>query len=688
MSPIVLSIAPSIVPSSLPSRRAAAVHGCLLALLLALSAQSAPANDAPAGNSSGNFAQLELVTPAGPQPALELSTEVRTEITGLMARTLVRQRFRNPTEGWVEGRYQYPLPDGSAVEALRIELGERRIEGEIRARADARTRFEQARHAGRSAGLVEQHRPGLFTTDVTNIGPGETVVVEIEFGHRVDYRHGRFSLRLPMTVLPRYPNGADPVGARPGGHLPASPRYAEQPPHPLALTIDLRAGPELATLDSLHHDVDLEPRDDGGWTVELAEGRPVLDRDFELEWTLMERDRLTGALYLEEFEQRTHALLMLVPPADFGPIQRRREQILVIDASGSMQGTAIEQARTALSASLDRLQPGDRFNIIAFNSAATPLFDRPEPVGPATRSAGRRFIERLDADGGTEMDAALRLALADPPADGRLRQIVFATDGAISREQNVLDRVRRDLGDSRLFTIGIGHGVNAPFLRALAREGRGTHIRVNDPQRLARDVSELMEQLERPALERPALDWPVPDEAWPVLLPDLYAGEALMVVTRLDAPIDALHGEFVRLRAERVDRPVEHTWSLDAFDVADGVAREWARRSVQGVLDFARDDQDAEGLRAHALQIALDYQVLTPLTSLVAVDRTPRRSAHAALQSAESGYHRPHGRTLALPQTATSATRSIVAGAVALGLALLLLAAPRFQRAPNAAVGR
>ncbi|NKI34493.1 marine proteobacterial sortase target protein [Wenzhouxiangella sp. XN79A] len=674
-------------PFALPPGGSHRPRAAVLALVLSAFLSIAYAH----ATSSDSTARLLLDTANGVVPALALSTEVRTEVTGLLARTTIRHRFGNPSADWVEGRYQFPLPDGAAVDRLAIEIGDRRIEGEIQARAAARATFESARAEGRTAGLVEQQRPGLFTTDVANIGPGEQVTVEIGFGHRVDYRHGRFTLRLPMTLLPRYARRiADPASTfgpiEPD--LPAGPRYTEHPVNPLTLSIELRPGPELATLDSLHHAVDLAPDRHGGWTIRLDEPAPVVDRDFELEWTLMERERLTGAFYVEEFDGRAHALLMLVPPAAWTPVQRRRELVLVIDASGSMQGAAIEQARSALHAALERLQPGDRFNVIAFNDRAMPLFDAPKPVGPTTLAEGHRFIDGLRADRGTEMDEALRLALADPPADGRLRQVVFATDGAIAGEQAVLDRVRRDLGDSRLFAIGIGHGVNAPFLRALARHGRGTHTLLHDPGQLARNVTELMDQLERPALERLALDWPVPDEAWPVLLPDLYAGEPLMVLTRLDAPLSALHGQAVELMAERAGEPVRQRWPLDRFHPASGVAREWARQKVAGVLDFARDDADADGLRAHALDVALRYQVLSPVTSLVAVDRTPGRSAEAALRAAGTGHDRPHGRTLGLPQTATSAARAMAAGLVALLMAGLLLVAPRLQRPHAATVGR
>lgn len=650
----------------------------LFVLFVAISSSSACANP------DGDGAELLLMTPSGARPALALTTEIDVEVIGLLARTTLRHRFRNPSEQWVEGRYQFPLPDNASIDTLTIEVGERRIEGEIQARTEARRTFEQARASGRTAGLVEQQRPGLFTTDVTNIGPGDIVTVEIGFGHRIGYRNGRFNLRLPMTVLPRFRNASEPIRNVVPGDSPAHPVYSEQPVNPLDLRVQLQPGPELATLDSLHHAVELEPLEDGGWKVRLDEADPVVDRDFELEWTLMERDRLTGAFFVEEFEGQTHALLMLVPPAAWSPSHRPRELILVIDTSGSMQGDAIEQARSALLSALERLQPNDRFNVIAFSNEARPLYDRPRYAVPSALAEARTFLQLLRAEGGTRMEPALVHALNSAIEPGYLRQVVFATDGAIANEQAVLQQVEERLGQSRLFSIGIGHGINAPFIRALATRGRGTVTRIADPTRLAREIGELMDQLERPALERLDLEWPVDDEAWPVLLPDLYDGQALMVLTRLDAPLDALIGDRVTLRAERAGQAESQSWPLADFRIARGVAREWARQRVDGVLDLARTDVDAEGMRQFALDTALRYQVLSPLTSLVAVDKTPRRSAEAALEAAATKHNRPHGRSLAMPQTATSASRSVAGSLMALLLAGLLLAAPRLQRVARA----
>ena len=157
-------------------------------------------------------------------PAPGLSTDVSLQVTGLVARARVRQRFENPTAQWVEGVYAFPLPEDAAVDQLRMVAGERVIEGEIHERAEAKKIYEQAKREGKKASLLEQERPNLFTTSVANLGPGETIEVEIEYQQELRYDHGRFQLRFPMVVAPRYiPGGASPVARGEAGIDPAAP---------------------------------------------------------------------------------------------------------------------------------------------------------------------------------------------------------------------------------------------------------------------------------------------------------------------------------------------------------------------------------------------------------------------------------------------------------------------------------
>ena len=142
------------------------------------------------------------------QPAPLLDTDVEIRVTGMVVRAVVRQHFTNPSAEWAEGVYVFPLPEDAAVDRLRMTVGDRVLEGVVRERAAARAAYAQARQEGRRATMVEQERPNIFTTSVANIPPGAAVGIEIEYQQAVRYESGRFALRFPMVVGPRYIPGA------------------------------------------------------------------------------------------------------------------------------------------------------------------------------------------------------------------------------------------------------------------------------------------------------------------------------------------------------------------------------------------------------------------------------------------------------------------------------------------------
>ena len=181
--------------------------GMFVSLLLALAVFIASAQAYAAVTVPGSHRQgaLMLQDPSGNHEAAPLLfTDVHMSVTGMIARVQVKQRFVNPTADWREGVYTFPLPENSAVDHLRMHIGERVIEGRLEERRDARRVYESAKLEGRKTTLVEQERGNLFTTNLANIAPGEEVVVEIEYQQTVIYDAGSFSLRFPMAVTPRY----------------------------------------------------------------------------------------------------------------------------------------------------------------------------------------------------------------------------------------------------------------------------------------------------------------------------------------------------------------------------------------------------------------------------------------------------------------------------------------------------
>jgi Ca-activated chloride channel family protein len=619
-------------------------------------------------------------------PAPGLETEVTVRVSGLIARTELRQRFHNPTSAWVEGVYVFPLPEGAAVDGLEMHVGDRVIEGRVKEREEAAEVYRQAVSEGRRASLVEQERPNLFTTSVANLGPDEEMQVVLHYQQELRYDSGRFALRLPLVAAPRYVPGPGGGGPRTVGALgPAG----TGPINPVTVTVELDAGFAVDRLGSASHVLDVvrAPRRPGVETrraypvyeITLADGPAPADRDFVLEWAPAIGREPGAASFTEELGGDTYALLMVMPPAvRRSPAEAPpREAIFVIDTSGSMHGESMEQARAALRFALGRLRPQDRFNVVRFDSTATRLFDRGLPAGDQALHEAYDFVDGLQADGGTEMLPALELAFEGPALPGAVRQVVFITDGAVGNEAELLEHVRRHAGESRLFTVGIGSAPNSHFMRGAAEEGRGTFTYVGRIEDVGPMMEELFTKLESPVLTGIEVDWGgggAEVETWPARLPDLYAGEPIVVAARLPPGSAARAGEVV-LSGRLDGRQWRVARSLAAGEPHPGVARLWARRKIGALTAPGNDERPFGERRREVVELALRHHLVTPYTSLVAVDVTPARPAGEPMRSRRLPVSLPAGWSAehavgTLPQGGTASRLLLLAG-----LALLLLAA-------------
>ena len=439
----------------------------------------------PAVPQSGS---LLLRMQAGYAVATRINTDIRVSVSGPVARTTVRQQFRNDGTEWVEGIYAFPLPEDAAVDRLRIRIGERFIEGEIREKEQAREEYEAAKAAGRRTGLVEQQRANLFTTSLANLAPGATVVIEIEYLETVDYDGGVFRMRIPTTLTPRYIPGAPLPGRRgsgwsadtaevPDASLITPPVVTQSAEHRLTLQAEIDAGVPLEGVVSRYHPITVTP-DGGVYRVELADSQAKLDHDVELTWTPVAAGAPRATLFSETLDGDTHYLLMMLPPTETSAAASRmpRELVFIIDTSGSMHGTSIEQAKRALLLALGDLSPGDRFSVIQFNSVTHALFDGSVGATPGNIRAARDYVSALISNGGTEMLSGLRASLNFPHDEQRLRFVTFMTDGYIGNDAEVIGE------GSRLMEIWRGCDC-VVLLDAVMRQGqpgRIFHLRACD----------------------------------------------------------------------------------------------------------------------------------------------------------------------------------------------------------------
>lgn len=617
--------------------------------------------------------ELRLHDRAGHSQTLaSLDTDVDYHVSGLVAEVQVRQQFRNAGKDWLEGDYLLPLPPGAAVYSMSLEIGERHIVAEIQRKEAAQKVFAQARANGQQAALLEADSGNLFRTAVTNVAPGETVTIELHYWQRIDYRAGEFSLRFPLTFTPRYHMRA---GAQPDDAGIRTPQVFTdddaKAPLRTHIAVQLDAGVPLAAVESPSHAI-VSTRQGKRRDIRLRDASVIPDRDFVLRWQPAPQAQPNVASFSQDIDGAHYAMLMLLPPQQ--PAQRLpRELILIIDTSGSMGGESIRQARAALDLALSQLQPGDRFNVAEFNSILNPW--RPDAVAasPEAVQQAQAWIDQLQARGGTEMAPALSFALSGHAPPGYVRQVLFATDGAVDDPNGLMQLIDRQLGDSRLFPIGIGSAPNAGFLQAAARHGRGSQTLIADRAALDAKMHELLQKLDHPAMRELHVDWPAGTQAYPQRLPDLYRGEPLLVTAKLARPITR-----VQLRGQLADRAWTVPADLSGASAARGLDRLWAQARIADLTDQLARGGESAALVKQITDTALAAHLVSPYTSLVAVDRTPTRTADAALRHEQIPNVMPSGTHFA--QTATPAELELW-----LALCALLLAALAWwvQRAPR-----
>ncbi len=604
---------------------------------------------------------LVKTTPPGIYAEAEpVNTDVRLTVEGMILRGEVTQRFHNSAPMCVEAIYAFPLPENSAVDRLRMTIGSRVVEGQLRVREEAERVYEEAKSEGKHASLMTQERPNLFTVTIANIASNEEVVVTIDYQQTVEYRDGAFRARFPLTIGQRY---------EPPSVEDRRPRLSNPPVDPnrrnrVSLVADIDAGLSLSEITSTYHAIDKRALSGSRYEVTLAGGSVAGDHDFELTWKPILGSEPKAATFVQSSGNDRYALIMLMPPAAANQVRLPRESIFIIDTSGSMSGTSINEAKSALKFALSRLASSDRFNVIEFNSVMHSLFTEPRPATLDAINQATGWVDGLEADGGTEMRPALEAALRDDRAEETttVRQVVFMTDGQVSNEDELFALISSRLGRSRLFTVGIGAAPNSHFMSSAARFGRGTFTYIGGVSEVEEKMTSLFTKLESPVLTNVAVR--VDDETaevWPARVPDLYAGEPVILVARMSR-----RGGRAVVTGSVGTRPWSDAQSLGAGSVDSGIDKLWARQKIESLMDSLVAAENSD-VKHEVIELALAHHLVSQFTSLVAVDVTPAGVPAEPCQTQRLPVNLPEGAENedgSLPSTATPAPLFLLLGSL------------------------
>ncbi len=594
-----------------------------------------------------------------------IASDIRTDVHGVLARTHVVQYFYNNTDQWQEGRYTYPLPENAAVDKLVMLIGDRRVLGFVAEKKEAQKIYETAKQQGKGAALVQQHRPSIFNTNVANIPPQSIIAIEIAYQHEVAIEDNQFVLRIPLAITPRFDNLEIKDFMRGVNAIPG---------HNKAYDIvqrmqlrDFERGKNLSSIEvnlfsidtdgapkSATHEITTSKLAKNSYNAVLKQNIIRAESDFILTWPKNKNYDLYDFMSFENIDDSYYTHIVLSGQqseesdknvrllGESNSKKQSRQLILVIDTSGSMSGPSIRQAKAALREGLYDLEPDDRFNVIRFESNTESVFTNPKLATPEHIKTALRWIDGLEADGGTEMIPAVRLAMSQKPAESLLSQIIFITDGAIGFENKIAAELQQSLGNTRFFAVGIGAAPNTHLMDLFARVGRGSFVYIQDVTETQERMTNLLNKMKAPVVSDMALVLPknIEAEVIPSSLPDLLKGETLSIVIKSDKPIKR-----AILEGVKEGRPMKVDLKTDAQPL-EGVGKLYARKKISDLFALNYGAESAE-MKAQIESIGVEHQILTKYTSFVAVDEEIIRPKNATLISKIYNPNQPKGWQLA-----------------------------------------
>ena len=607
----------------------------LPALLLALffvvpDARAAQSDRAPADKTLSPYFFVEGGDPSVDRLPLK-DTRVDVAISGVVADVTVRQVYENRGRRPLYARYVFPGSTRAAVYGMTMTVGDRRFVATIRERSQAKQEFEAAKREGKSASLLEQNRPNVFTMNIANVMPGDAIAVELKYTELLVPTDGVYEFVYPTVAGPRYSSNSESEAAEEDLYV-KSPYLHEgdAPRSAFHLAGQLSTGVPIQELTSPSHQVVVRQPAQGRAEFTLGDSElPANNRDFILRYRLA-GDTIASGLLLYQGRDENFFLLMAEPPKnvrveDLPP----REYMFVLDVSGSMNGFPLNTAKRLMRDLITTLRPGDAFNIVVFASG-TEMF-APASVAATDENFERalRFIGPKQGGGGTELLGAIKIAMAAPHQTGVARTIVLVTDGYIEAEKEVFSYIRGHLDETNVFAFGIGTAVNRHLIEGVAHAGQGEPFIVTGVDEAAETAGRFRRYVEAPVMTAVsvAFDGFEAYDVEPRKIPDLFASRPVVVFGKWRGRI----GGTITVSGKTGAAPYRSSIAVGQ-SVPDEQHRAlrhlWARTRIGNLSDFgAAPDQDRI---AEITSLGLTYSLLTPYTSFVAVHDVVRRNGETA----------------------------------------------------------
>ena len=563
------------------------------------------------------------------EPALHLAlvhTGADVTIAGVMADVKVTQIYKNSGIRPIEAIYVFPGSSQSAVYAMKMTIGNRTIQAKIQEKEQAKKSYETAKKSGKSASLLEQHRPNVFQMNVANILPGDEIIVEMSYNELLIPENGVYTFFYPVVMGERY--DADNNHWMKNFYTNRKTQQQAVSTYTFDMNVYINAGMPISDINSTSHPIEVSFKNEASAKVTLqnAKGKEG-NRNYTLQYQLA-GDAIQSGMLLYEGEKENFFLAMIQPPkrinlADIPP----REYVFIVDISGSMHGFPIQTSKALLRDLISNLRKQDRFNVLLFAGSSEILANESLSCTPDNIEKAIALIESHSGKGDTEVLPALKRAYALPTPDGFSRTFVIATDGLVTVERKAFELIRNNLNQANVFPFGIGTQMNEFMIRGMAHAGQGEAFLVTTQKEAKAQAARFRQMIASPILTNIQTDIQgfKAYDIEPLSLPDVFAERPLMIFGKYKGKPKGqftLWGDTGTKTYKTLLNPAD----FQAATTNSPLKYLWARQKIRMLQDYNNLGRKDETLAKEITKLALNYSLLTDYTSFVAVDSEVRLS--------------------------------------------------------------
>lgn len=548
------------------------------------------------------------------------STSVKASVAGVFAHVTVTQTYANNGKTPINAKYIFPASTRAAVHGMKMTIGEHVITARIEERRRAKQEFEAAKKEGKSASLLQQQRPNVFSMDVANVMPGDVIVVELRYSELLASENGVYEFVYPTVVGPRYSEITKETATEHDQWVQNPYLHeGEDSPSVFDISVEMSTGVPLSELVCATHETDILWDGTNAAVVSLrGDAGEAGNRDFILRYSLMGKQVESGLLLYEGKEE--NFFLLLAQPPERVKLESipPREYIFVVDVSGSMSGFPLTVSKQLLRSLISGLRPTDTFNVILFSGTSASMSEVSIPANAENINRAIAVIDDQKGSGGTRLTPALEHAFSMPHGDGVSRSIVIATDGFIEAEKDAFAAIRKNLNEANVFAFGIGSSVNRFLIEGLAKAGQGEPFVVTRQEEAADMADKMRRYIESPVLTDIKVDYAGFEvyDVEPESIPDIMANRPVQVFGKWRGLPDGA----VTITGSAGDGAFEKV-----FNVADVQPKDehsslrylWARARIAELSDYncRHDDEDIKEITS----LGLTYELLTRYTSFIAI---------------------------------------------------------------------